>query len=60
MPSETVKQRAIEALQSLPEDATIDDAIERLCLIAKIEEGLRQSDAGQLTEHEEVKKRFLA
>jgi predicted transcriptional regulator len=60
MPSETVKQRAIEALQTLPEDATIDDAIERLCLIAKIEEGLRQSDAGQLTDHEEVKQRFLA
>ena len=38
MPSDTVKQRAIDALQTLPEDATIDDAIERLCLIAKIEE----------------------
>lgn len=60
MPSDTVKQRAIEALQTLPEDATIDDAIERLCLIAKLEEGLRQSDAGQVTDHEEVKKRFLA
>jgi len=60
MPSETVKQRAIEALQTLPEDATIDDAIERLCVIAKIEEGLRQAEAGQLTDHEEVKKRFLA
>ena len=59
MPRETVKQRAIEALQTLPENATIDDAIERLCLIAKIEEGLRQSDASQL-DHEEVKKRFLA
>jgi len=60
MPGETVKQRAIEALNTLPEDATIDDAIERLCLMAKIEEGLRQSDAGQLADHEEVKKRFLA
>jgi hypothetical protein len=60
MASETVKQRAIEALRALPEDATIDDAIERLCLIAKIEERLRQSDAGQLSDHEEVKKRFLA
>ena len=60
MPSETVKQRAIEALRSLPDDATIDDAIERLCLIAKIEQGLRQADAGQLTDHEEVKKRFQA
>ena len=60
MPNETVKQRVIEALPTLPEDATIDDAIERLCVIAKIEEGLRQSDAGQVTDHEEVKKRFLA
>ncbi len=60
MPGQSVKQRAIEALQTLPDDATIDDAIERLCLIAKIEEGLRQSDAGELTDHEEVKKRFLA
>ena len=60
MPGQSVKQRAIEALQTLPDDATIDEAIERLCLIAKIEEGLRQSDAGELTDHEEVKKRFLA
>jgi predicted transcriptional regulator len=60
MPGETIKQRAIQALEALPDDATIDDAIERLCLIAKIEEGLRQSEAGQLTDHEEVEKRFLA
>ena len=60
MSSDTVKQRAIEALQNLPDNATIDDAIERLCLIAKIEEGLRQSDSGRLVDHEEVKKRFSA
>jgi hypothetical protein len=29
MPVETVKQRAIEALQGLPDDATFEDAIER-------------------------------
>ena len=39
--------------------ATIEDAIERLCFIAKIEEGLRQSDAGRLVSHDEVKKQFL-
>ena len=55
----TEKQRAIEALRTLPEHATIDDAIERLCFIAKIEEGLRQSDAGQLVPHDDVKKQFL-
>jgi predicted transcriptional regulator len=56
----TQKERAIEALRALPEHATLEDAIERLCFIAKIEEGLRQSDAGLLVPHEEVKKQFLA
>jgi tryptophan synthase beta subunit len=56
----TEKQRAIEALQAMPEHATIDDAIERLCFIAKIEEGLRQSDARQLVSHDDVKKQFLS
>ena len=56
----TEKQRALEALRALPEDATIDDAIERLCFIAKIEEGLRQSNARELVAHDEVKKQFLS
>lgn len=56
----TEKDRAIQALQALPEHATIEDAIERLCFIAKIEEGLRQSDAGELVSQEEVKKQFLS
>jgi len=56
----TEKQRAIEALRAMPEHATLDDAIERLCFIAKIEEGLRQSDARQLVLHDEVKKQFLS
>jgi len=58
MPTETDKQRALEAIRALPDGATIDDAIERLCFIAKIDEGLQQSRAGRVTSHEEVKKRF--
>jgi predicted transcriptional regulator len=54
----TEKQRAIEALRALPEHATLEDAIERLCFIVKVEEGLRQSDVGQLVPHDEVKKQF--
>lgn len=56
----TKKQRAIEAIRALPEHATIEDAIERLCFIAKIEEGFRQSDEGRLVSHDEVKKQFLS
>ena len=60
MPIETDKQRALDAIRALPDSATIDDVIERLCFIAKIEEGLRQSHAGQVVSHDEVKTRFLA
>ena len=60
MPTETDMQRALEAIRSLPDSATIEDAIERLCFIAKIEEGLQQSHAGLVVSHDEVKKRFLA
>jgi plasmid stabilization system protein ParE len=42
----TEKQRAIEALKTLPDEATMEDAIERLCFVAKIEERLRQSEGG--------------
>lgn len=59
MATQTEKQRAVEALRALPEHATLDDAIERLCFLAKIEEGLRQSDAGRVVSHEDVKKQFL-
>lgn len=58
--SDTGKQRAIDAIRALPDGATIDEVIERLCFIAKIEEGLRQSEAGRVVPHDEVKKRYLA
>lgn len=54
------KQRAIDALRALPEHATIGDAIERLCFIAKIEEGLRQSEGRQLVSHDEIKRQFMS
>ena len=60
VPNLTAKERALDALRSLPDDASLEDAIERLCFIAKIEEGLRQSEAGELIPHEEVKKQLLS
>lgn len=53
------KEQAIKALEELPDDATVEDAIERLFLIFKIEEGLRESRKGQGIPHEEIKKRYL-
>jgi predicted transcriptional regulator len=59
MPDSTAKQKVLEAIERLPADATVEDAIERLVLLAKIEQGLGQLDAGQGVEHSEVKRRLL-
>jgi predicted transcriptional regulator len=58
MPDMTVKQRALEAVRSLPESATFEDVMERLLFLAKIERGLAQADAGQLIPHDQVKARY--
>jgi len=58
MPSQTTRERILEALQALPPDATFDDAIERLVFLAKIDAGLAELDAGQSIPHDEVKRRL--
>jgi predicted transcriptional regulator len=54
MATETVKQKILQVVEHLPDTATLEDAIERLCFLAKIEEGLRQSDAGETVPHAEA------
>lgn len=54
----TVKDKMLEAVRSLPEDAGIEDAMERLLFLAKIENGLLQADSGQTIPHDEVKRRL--
>ena len=48
----------IEVIRELPADATVDDAIERLVFLAKIEEGLTQLEQGKGILHDEVKRRL--
>ena len=52
------RERMIEAIRELPEDASVDDAIERLVFLAKIEEGLAQLDRGEGIPHDDVKQRL--
>lgn len=59
MPTETTKDRLLEAVQRLPADATVEQAMERLYLLAKVEAGLRQAEAGQTISHEDAKRRLL-
>lgn len=55
----TAKQKVLEVVELLPPDATIEDAIERLYFLAKVERGLADADAGRLVPHDEVKRRLL-
>ena len=52
------RDRIIEALQAMPPDATIDDAIERLVFLAKVETGLAELDRSEGVPHDEAKQRF--
>lgn len=42
----TTKQRAISVIENLDQDATIDEVIDRLYLLRKIELGIAQADSG--------------
>ena len=54
----TAKQKAIEVIQSLPEDSSYDDIMEKLYFIQKVEAGLKDIEEGRTIPHEEVKKRI--
>ena len=49
----TTKEKAISLIQSLDENVSLDDVIDRLYLLRKIELGIAQADAGEGMEHEE-------
>lgn len=48
----------MKAVQSLPDDAPIEDAMERLLFLAKIEKGLEQADAGKTISHDQVREKM--
>jgi len=55
----TVKDRIRATVDALPENVTVEQAIERLYFLAKIERGLEQADAGKTVSHDEAKRRLL-
>jgi hypothetical protein len=56
---QSVKQKVLEAVATLPTDATIEDVMERLYFLAKIQRGLDQAESGDTLTHEEAKERLL-
>lgn len=58
MVESTGKALLQKAVEQLPENASVEDAIERLVFLAKIERGLADANAGRTVSHEEVKRRL--
>ena len=58
MPEVCEKEKIEKVIQSLPDDAHIEDAMERLYLLYKIEKGCQQADAGRTVSHEEAKRQL--
>lgn len=49
------KADMLYAINSLPEDATIEDAIEALRVIEAIDRGIAAAEAGDIISHEDLK-----
>jgi predicted transcriptional regulator len=49
------KEMVNKTIKGLPDSFTIDDFIDQLIFIEKVEEGYQQSEAGKIVSNEEVK-----
>jgi hypothetical protein len=52
------REQMVKAVQDLPAEATVQDAMERLYLLEKIEQGIIQADNGQTVSQEEARRRM--
>lgn len=59
MATSTLRDKILETVQGLPDDATVEDAMERLYFLANVERGVEQADRDEGVSHDEIKKRFL-
>jgi len=55
----TTKEKVIKAVRGLPANASIEDAMERLLFLAKIEKGLKQADSGRTVSHGQVREKMV-
>ncbi len=50
------KEAVTLAIKDFPKEFTLDELVERLIVIEKIDEGLKDSAKGNLTSHKDLKK----
>jgi predicted transcriptional regulator len=52
------KEIVIEAIRQLPEQASFEEIVEEIAILAAIQKGERDADAGRMIPHDDVKKRL--
>ena len=52
------KTKVLEAVNNLPDEFSLEEIIERLIILQKIEKGMQQVRQGQVVTTEEAKKRM--
>ena len=50
------KEKLVKTINRLPDSFTIDELIDQLIFVEKVEEGIQQSDEGKTLPNDEVKK----
>ena len=58
MQTETLKSKMEHLIHKLPDNAGIEEAMERLYLLAKIEKGIEQADAGDVYTQDEAREKL--
>ena len=49
------RDKALEAIKEFPQEFELEELIERLVFVEKVEKGLQQLDNGKTVSHEQVK-----
>jgi len=52
------REKIIETLQKMPDQVSLDEVLDRIILLDKIETGLQQSEAGMITPDAQLDKKL--
>jgi len=54
------KEMVIDAVRELPEEATLEDILEQIKILAALQRSAEAAEAGQVISHDEVKKKVAS
>jgi hypothetical protein len=58
METVNIKEIVLKTAEDLPSGASLDEAMERMLVLYKIEKGIQQANAEQTLSHDEAKQRL--